>query len=65
MMNLWLSLLNNYVLYYIPGKINGLFKGLRLGAVAHSYNPSYTGDKGRRIIVQGWSRQKCETLSQK
>jgi hypothetical protein len=26
---------------------------LRLGVVAHSCNPSYTGVRGRRIVVQG------------
>jgi hypothetical protein len=33
--------------------------------VAHVYSPSYSGGVGRRTIVQGWSRQKHETLPEK
>jgi hypothetical protein len=32
------------------------------GMVAHAYNPSYTGSIDKRIMVQGQSRQKEETL---
>jgi hypothetical protein len=34
------------------------------GVVVHTYNTSYSGVMGRRIKVQGWPWQKCETLSE-
>jgi 5-methylcytosine-specific restriction endonuclease McrA len=30
--------------------------------VEHSYNPSWLGGGNRRIMVQGWPRQMCQTL---
>jgi hypothetical protein len=33
-------------------------KGLRPGMVAHACNPSYSRSVGRKIVVQGWPRQK-------
>jgi hypothetical protein len=32
---------------------NGVFQGLAGRELAHAYNPSYFGDKDRRIVVQG------------
>jgi hypothetical protein len=32
--------------------------------VVYACNPSYSGGRGR-IVVQGWPRQKCTTLSEK
>jgi hypothetical protein len=37
----------------------------KLGAVAHSYGPSYLGDRDRRIAVQDRLGQKYETPSKK
>jgi Rps23 Pro-64 3,4-dihydroxylase Tpa1-like proline 4-hydroxylase len=31
--------------------------------VVHVYNPSYSRSGSRRVTVQGWFRQKHETLS--
>jgi hypothetical protein len=31
----------------------------RLGIVVHVYNPNYARGISRRIMVQGWSRQKA------
>jgi hypothetical protein len=31
----------------------------------HAYNPSYLRGRGRRIVVCGWPRQKCQTLFEK
>jgi hypothetical protein len=28
------------------------------GMVVHTCNPSYAGNRGRRIMIQGWSRVK-------
>jgi hypothetical protein len=33
--------------------------------VARDHNSSYSRSRSRRIIFQGWPRQKCETLSEK
>jgi hypothetical protein len=33
--------------------------------VVHTCNPSYLGDGGRRITLQGEPRQKCKTLAEK
>jgi hypothetical protein len=33
--------------------------------VVHACNPSYSGGRGRRIMVQGWLRKKLKTLSEK
>jgi hypothetical protein len=33
--------------------------------VGHSYNTSKAGGIDRRIKVQGWPRQKCETILKK
>jgi hypothetical protein len=36
-----------------------------MAMLAHSSNPSCTGGRGRRIVVQGWPKKKCESLSEK
>jgi hypothetical protein len=33
--------------------------------VLHSYTPSYSGGRGRRITARGWPVQEHETLSEK
>jgi hypothetical protein len=33
--------------------------------MVHTCNPSYSGDRDRRIRVQGWLRQKHKTLFEK
>jgi hypothetical protein len=35
------------------------------GMMVHTCNPSYAGDIDRRIVVQGWPRQKVQDLIQK
>jgi hypothetical protein len=33
--------------------------------VVEACHPSYSGGGGRKILVQGWPKQKCKTLSKK
>jgi hypothetical protein len=33
--------------------------------VLHACNPSFSGGRGRRIVVQWWPKQKQETLPEK
>jgi hypothetical protein len=37
----------------------------QVGVVVHTYNPSYSGVRGRKTMIQGQQRQKYEILSEK
>jgi hypothetical protein len=45
-----------------------LFKNIKVfgpGMVVHTHNPSYSGGRDRRIVIQGQLGQKPETLLDK
>jgi hypothetical protein len=42
-----------------------VFEGLRETLIVHTYNPSYLGNKGRRIQIPGCPGKKYETLLKK
>jgi hypothetical protein len=43
------------------GEVEGKSDLRRSGVVAHAYNPSDTGGKDRRIVLQASLDKKCET----
>jgi hypothetical protein len=69
-----LSKLKRHMIFtkvHLPGEKKANFQKpsesiIKLGLVAHAYGPSYSGGRGRKIAVRGWSRQsQLETLSEK
>jgi hypothetical protein len=46
-------------------KLASLYHNIKPGIVIHAGDHSYSGSRGRRIMVCDWLRQKCKTLCEK